>query len=104
MKTHELVGHLAEFKVDKANPAEPPRLVKLKPNPQPCEDCDLVCERKIEHSLRLTPIKHWRTKCTGCGKWRNPETGEFDCTPQDLNGIYRLIDSQLQGRRKYERK
>lgn len=104
MKAHVDLAHLAEFKVDKANPAEPPRLVKLKPNPKQCEDCDLVCERTLEHSVRFTPIKHWRTKCTGCGKWKNPNTGDYDSTPQELNGIYRRMQSELEGRRKYTKK
>lgn len=95
MNTHELLAHLAEFKVDKANPAEPPRLVKLKPNPKPCEDCNLVCERTLEHSIRLTPYKHWRTKCTGCGKWKCPETGKYDKVVWQLNNYHNSKNKKI---------
>jgi hypothetical protein len=52
-----------------------PYVESVNPIESTCEDCDtVVVDRRIEY--RLTK-QGWNTRCTNCGKYRHPITGEF---------------------------
>lgn len=62
-------------------PEEPVGCVLRTDIPKPCPDCErTVCNRRVNINLRQAPVTHWKWYCTACKKYRNPETGEFDCT------------------------
>ena len=51
-----------------------------------CEDCGVQTSRKrVVHSKRLSkPYTHWSHLCLECGKYKCPETGEFNLSNQEL--------------------
>lgn len=64
---------------------------KLKRTPKPCEDCGFVIEeRMLTLAATQTPIPHWKEKCLACNKWRNPDTGKFEFTYNQLTNFYNL--------------
>lgn len=78
------------FKEVRGYEAEPPRLVEVLYDPQPCDDCGTEVQNRILHIKRCeSPYPHTRQYCKTCEKYRNPLTGEFDCDVVELNRIYR---------------
>ena len=54
---------------------------KILSNVRACEGCNRqVKDRKVEYKLHQTPKRHWRERCSTCGKTRDPETGKFSLT------------------------
>lgn len=50
-----------------------------------CEDCGKhVVDRRVHHKLIKTPVDHWRVYCKYCGFYRDPETGEFTMSSQQM--------------------
>jgi len=50
-----------------------------------CEDCGQQCEnRVVQHHLRQNPVVNWRSYCQACKLNKNPETGVFEFTTNEL--------------------
>ena len=65
--------------------SEPPQY-KTVHQPRPCVDCNILCvDRRIMHRHYNTVMNkkrrpHWKTFCSSCKLYLNPETGKFDIT------------------------
>jgi hypothetical protein len=63
-----------------------PATYKVIHTPKACEDCDMLCtNRTIKHRFYQTIQNrlhqgHWKTYCSVCNLYLNPETGKFDST------------------------
>ena len=59
--------------------------------PRPCEHCDRWVVNRTE---RLNIVKaqtllpHVKTQCLECKMFKNPVTGEYDCTLYEVNSHY----------------
>ena len=72
-----------------------PRDLKLTHLPRPCEDCgDDVVDRRTIMRYHNWPCSHWRIKCENCKLYRNPATGEFDCTRYAVDAHYKELTKQ----------
>lgn len=69
----------------------PPMLTKVKVVPSICGDCGVVCPegQKKEIKFYISPVKHWKERCTTCDKVKNPETGKFDVESYLALSVYR---------------
>lgn len=78
------------FKTRKGMEAEPPVLIEILYDPEPCPDCDRMVENRVVNmKICEYPFRHMRYSCKNCDRYRNPITGEYDCDVQELNRIYR---------------
>lgn len=92
-------GKIEEQQDPKRLESEPPRY-KTVHQPKPCADCNIICiDRRIMHRHYNTVQNkkrqaHWKTYCSSCKLYLNPETGKFDSTRTDLEVILLRVFSQ----------
>lgn len=84
------------FKPDKVELAAPDKLVGVKHEEKPCEDCGTWLEkpRQVNIHLQQTPLKHWSVHCLYCGLYKNPNTGSFNCTNAEKRAILKDISQK----------
>lgn len=76
----------------------PPQLIKIKTQPQVCEDCHKICDqpRNIEsRCFEEVGIRHWRTRCLSCNLYRHPDTNEFTLNPSNSTMYFRQWCKQI---------
>lgn len=58
--------------------------------PSPCEDCNKDCEKlRVVNSRRNTnPAPYWRSQCSVCKMYLNPETGVYDLNQAQVRKYY----------------
>lgn len=79
----------AELDDRKPNWTQPIEFLEFRNNLRDCEDCGKKSiERKISSRLCTTPRPHWRTICSNCKQWRNPETGKFDINGRSVQPFF----------------
>jgi hypothetical protein len=79
---------VVEFKHN-TNTTEPPEISKIIYPLVECDDCgEQVQDRRISSRQHLTPYLHWRQQCSICKQFKNPETGEYDSTSQEVTSFY----------------
>jgi len=72
------------------NPTVPDELVKVRHLAKPCEDCaEEVIDRRVTMRHNSQPTPYWRIKCNICNLYKNPDSGAFDMTINDLRDYYR---------------
>jgi Zn finger protein HypA/HybF involved in hydrogenase expression len=57
-----------------------------------CDDCDLtVINRTVRHGISrdITKNSHIKSQCSECRKYKNPVTGRYDCTFDEINAFFR---------------
>lgn len=58
---------------------ELPRLMEIKYDLKPCEDCGKrIGRREIHSTLAQTPYPHWKHECKNCHCYKNPQTKQYD--------------------------
>jgi hypothetical protein len=74
-----------------------PPLEKICYKDYPCGDCGKMLEQQriVEIRLLNKPNKHWQYSCKSCGKYRNPETGEYCLTNQQLRAKFYRPNSKI---------
>jgi hypothetical protein len=86
---------LEAWQESQPNPSLAPKIIKIKAQCQPCDDCgrQLNEAHKVEHRCYDSGITHWRSRCTNCGLFRHPQTGQYTITQaqahQFFNSYYR---------------
>ena len=79
------------WKHDAKMPRSPKAIKKLEYDPKPCEDCgQTVVDRRIRISIAQNnqTVPHQKRQCQVCKLYKNPTTGKFDCTFQDINNHF----------------
>jgi hypothetical protein len=77
-----------EFKTSKKEPALGPVLRKVNPIEKPCDDCGkIVLDRRVRLSVNRSKLTkpHVKHHCQACKLYKNPTTGKFDMTFQEIN-------------------
>lgn len=71
------------------NETLPVRIIKIKHQPKPCEDCGKTVTNRIISIRRYEyPQTHWRKYCGACYKTQNPFTGKYDLKEHLINNSY----------------
>jgi hypothetical protein len=79
------------------NDTVPPRIIKIKHTPMPCDGCDQVVEgRVLEMRLVAKPVTHWRERCNICKKMKNPFTNEFTIDGYNSSNVFKSYTSSLE--------
>ena len=85
---------LLEFKTDKKQPGDPDQIVGIKFTPKPCEDCGawIERERRVRMSVSQNQLynPHIKHHCLLCKRYKNPKTGEWDCTFNDVSNHFKV--------------
>jgi hypothetical protein len=85
---------LLTWKQDKKQPGDPDQIVAIKFTPKPCEDCgvELNKPRTVRMSVSQNQVLEPHTKhhCQYCKLYKNPQTGEWDCTFHDVNNHFKV--------------
>lgn len=74
----------------KKGTAELPTIKSIAPQVKECEQgCGKIIDQHqgVTVAKRVTPVVYWQTQCKVCKLFKNPRTGEFDCSLADLNAI-----------------
>ena len=76
----------------KKQPGDPDRVESIDYNPQTCEDCGTVvnCRRLTYHKVHR-PTEHWRICCKACGKYKDPRTGKYELTSNEMQDLAKTI-------------
>lgn len=84
---------------DRSNNATRGVCVKeLTPKSETCSDCGLsVKNRRIQWVKSTQPEVYWREHCTGCGRSRDPITGQFDVLPCRFPSVMKKVLKERQG-------
>ena len=79
------------------NDSVPPRILKIKHTPMPCDGCDRIVEgRVVEIRLIPNPAPHIREKCNICKKMKNPNNGVFELDGYSSGNIFRNYALKLE--------
>jgi hypothetical protein len=73
----------------KDNSAAYPVLKEVLYDVHKCEDCNKLIDkrREVVYQKNTTPYTHWSVQCRLCGLYKNPDTGDFDCTNMEKRAI-----------------
>lgn len=97
--------HFEKVRPHSEDPDPFPAVVKIDPIAKQCEDCDLVVEdRRIDVILSENPVRHWRRKCVNCNLFKNPDSGIYDLTTNQIINHYRQKYKSQINQIKLERK
>jgi hypothetical protein len=79
------------------NDTVPPRILKVKHQPIPCDGCDRIVEgRVVELRLIQNPAPHWREKCNYCKKMKNPNNDLFELDGYNSGNVFRNYALKLE--------
>ena len=63
---------------------------EIKHQAQQCGDCGKqVINRRIWRRIFFTPMRHWRTTCSGCNLTQHPETGLYAVSNNNVVQVFR---------------
>ena len=63
---------------------------EIKHQARPCGDCGKqVINRRIWRRIFWTPVRHWRTTCSGCNLTQHPETGLYAVSNNGVTNVFR---------------
>jgi hypothetical protein len=81
---------LMAWRESQPNNSVPPEIKELKIQSTACEDCGEYCAngRRVESRLCVTGERHWRTRCQVCERYRDPATGLFTVTSQEVHRYF----------------
>ena len=96
MEYEELKNRLVFEKASVAFPQEPPKVKEIIFEPHPCEDCDKIIDgnRQITYSRLKQPYLHWQEYCNVCKQYKNPITGEFNCSNRQKRAIMNQLNAK----------
>ena len=81
-----------QWKKTKKQPGDPDEIVGITCEPHPCESCGVRLEtpRSLRMSISRNQLTtaHIKTQCQICKMYKNPTTGEFDCSFHDVNSHF----------------
>ena len=80
-----------ELNPDGTNPTVRPKLLKVKTEPKPCEDCGIICENRtvtIRKYINQNYGDHWRKSCNECKRAYNPVTKCYDLEGYQVIGDF----------------
>ena len=86
----EILERITWKETKRTTDPELPTIVRIAPIVKECEQgCGKIIYEHQGYTLakRLTPINYWQSMCKVCKKYKNPDTGEYNCSLGELNAI-----------------
>lgn len=75
---------------DDTNETMPLELIAVELPAKNCDDCGLLTQdRQVAIKKYQTPYAHWKIYCEACRKYKDPVSGEFCLTQQEILAHHR---------------